>query len=67
VQFDVSLKEHEQGLLFDPQTSGGLLMAISAERAVALRDALRAAGEPAAIVGSVEAGGGEIRIGEGGV
>jgi selenide, water dikinase len=65
VQFDMSLKEHEQGLLFDPQTSGGLLMAISADRAVALRDALRAAGEPAVIVGSVEAGGGEIRIGEG--
>jgi len=37
-------------LLFDPQTSGGLLLGIPAERAEALLHALRAAGDPAAAV-----------------
>jgi len=37
-------------LLFDPQTSGGLLLGIPAERAEALLQALRAAGDPAAAV-----------------
>ena len=37
-------------LLFDPQTSGGLLLGIPAERAEALLRALRAAGDAAAAV-----------------
>ena len=37
-------------LLFDPQTSGGLLLGIPAERGDALLRALRAAGDPAAAV-----------------
>jgi selenide,water dikinase len=37
-------------LLFDPQTSGGLLLGIPAERREALLQALRAAGDPAAAV-----------------
>ena len=37
-------------LLFDPQTSGGLLLGIPAERGEALLRALRAAGDPAAAV-----------------
>ncbi len=32
VQFDANLDEHEQMLLFDPQTSGGLLLAVPADR-----------------------------------
>jgi selenide, water dikinase len=37
-------------LLFDPQTSGGLLLGIAAERAEPLLAALRAAGDAAAAV-----------------
>jgi selenide,water dikinase len=37
-------------LLFDPQTSGGLLLGIPADRGEALLRALRAAGSPAAAV-----------------
>jgi selenide,water dikinase len=41
-------------LLFDPQTSGGLLIAVSRERAPAMLSALRAAGDAAAaIIGEV--------------
>lgn len=39
-------------LLFDPQTSGGLLVAVEPSSAAAAFDALRAAGVPAAIVGT---------------
>jgi selenide,water dikinase len=50
-------------LFYDPQTSGGLLISVSAEHAVALESALRAAGIPANIIGQVrEHGGGERRI-----
>jgi selenide,water dikinase len=43
-------------LLFDPQTSGGLLLGVPAERGEALLRALRAAGDPAAaIIGVVAA------------
>ena len=40
-------------ILFDPQTSGGLLMAVSPEHGNALLKALRKAGLPAAIVGEI--------------
>ena len=43
-------------LLADPQTGGGLLAAVPAERAGALVAALRELGEPAAVIGRVEAG-----------
>lgn len=39
-------------VLFDPQTSGGLLLGVAAERAPALLAALRDTGLPAALVGS---------------
>jgi selenide,water dikinase len=44
-------------LLFDPQTAGGLLAAVAADQAEALVAALRAAGHPAAQIGSLTAGG----------
>ena len=40
-------------VLFDPQTSGGLLTAVRAEDAGALLEDLRAAGLPAAVVGEI--------------
>lgn len=40
-------------ILFDPQTSGGLLMAVSPADAEALEEALRSAGLPARIVGEL--------------
>ncbi len=40
-------------LLFDPQTSGGLLFAVGADEAESLRDELRAGGLPAEIVGEI--------------
>lgn len=40
-------------ILFDPQTSGGLLMAVSPADANALEEALRSAGLPARIVGEL--------------
>ena len=40
-------------ILFDPQTSGGLLIALGAEEAPALLEALRAIGAPAEIVGEI--------------
>jgi selenide,water dikinase len=40
-------------LLFDPQTSGGLLIAVSAAQAHDLLQALVSAGLPATIIGAV--------------
>jgi selenide,water dikinase len=45
-----------KGVLADPQTSGGLLMAIEPDRADALVAALAARGEEAAVVGRMVAG-----------
>lgn len=52
--------EPRRDLLFDPQTSGGLLLGVAREQAGALQQALRAAGYPCAvIIGEVAAGDGE--------
>ena len=51
----------ELDLLVDPQTAGGLLAAIPAERAEAALAALRRLGETAAVVGSVTADGDPAR------
>lgn len=45
-----------RGVLADPQTSGGLLMAVDPAKTEALLDALEARGEPAALIGRVESG-----------
>jgi selenide,water dikinase len=50
-------------LLYDPQTSGGLLVAVAGEHADSIVDRLRAAGEPAARIGRVTAPSGpRIRV-----
>ena len=41
-------------ILFDPQTSGGLLLAVGEEEADALLNELKEAGMPAAIVGEIK-------------
>jgi selenide,water dikinase len=63
VTFERVLAEWQQHLLFDPQTSGGLLMAVPPERAESVLSDLRAAGEAGWVVGSVQSGGGEIVVG----
>ena len=56
VDFGTSVAQRVQDLLFDPQTSGGLLIAVAAKEAERLVDALKAKGiESAAIVGEVVA------------
>ena len=50
------LDETERFLLADAQTSGGLLIAVPAEREAALVDALRARGVEGVPIGAVESG-----------
>jgi selenide,water dikinase len=48
----VKLSTQQNEILFDPQTSGGLLLAVPADQADRLTEKLRAAGvEAAAIIG----------------
>jgi selenide,water dikinase len=49
-----------QSLLFDPQTSGGLLMAVDADKAGALVERLKNDGYDAARIGSVREGAGLV-------
>jgi selenide,water dikinase len=44
-------------ILFDPQTAGGLLLAVAGEDSAALANALQAAGVPAVEIGEVMAEG----------
>jgi selenide,water dikinase len=55
-RIDPSLSDAMRHLLFDPQTSGGLLISLPPSAAENLVTGLRAAGYPAAVVGSVSAG-----------
>jgi selenide,water dikinase len=55
VSFASSVDETTQALLFDPQTSGGLLATIAPDAADAVHDALRAAGVHAWTIGHVAA------------
>lgn len=57
-----SLSSAQQELLFDPQTSGGLLLAVPEDRAGALLDGLRAAGLDAAEIGEVVAGAPRLEV-----
>jgi selenide,water dikinase len=54
--------ETELGLLYDPQTSGGLLMAVDANQADSLLQALVVAGDDPMLIGEVRSGSGRIRI-----
>lgn len=64
VEFAASVDPVMQDILFDPQTSGGLLISVAPESADALLQALNEAGiSEAAVIGEVAAGPGEtIRV-----
>ena len=49
-------------LLWDPQTCGGFLAAVAADRAASVVAALRAAGEDAACIGQVTEGAVRITV-----
>ena len=57
VRIDADLPEHHTGLLFDPQTAGGLLVAVPPDQAQPFVDALRPNHPHAAIVGECTAPG----------
>ena len=56
VSLPAALPEEMVAILFDPQTSGGLLMAVPPEAAGPLIDRLRADGSPAAVIGEAREG-----------
>jgi len=60
VQFAPSLDEASQMLLFDAQTSGGLLLAVPSEKKADFQQALENAGQPAWEIGDVMDGNGIV-------
>lgn len=60
--FDANISMTQQELLFDPETSGGLLMAVDAAQTGALCEALIAEGEAASIIGEVKLGSGMVNV-----
>lgn len=54
--------EDEVNVLFDPQTSGGLLAAVASGQADAVLQEMRAAGIPAALIGAAVAGKGMVEL-----
>ncbi len=61
VQFAESLDEPSQMLLFDPQTSGGLLIGVPKEKLEAFMERAKELAQPAWIIGNVKEGNG-IRV-----
>jgi selenide,water dikinase len=63
VQFEGKIRDETRLVLHDVQTSGGLLIAVSADAVDALLDRLRSGGDDqAAVVGRVEAGGPSLLV-----
>ena len=58
VRFTREIEEYEQMLLFDPQTSGGLLLSVPADRLDELLARAEEANQPLWVVGDVVEGGG---------
>ncbi|HRF94429.1 MAG TPA: selenide, water dikinase SelD, partial [Aggregatilineales bacterium] len=53
VKLETDLPDYQQNLLYDPQTSGGLLIAINEKNAHSLLGALLSEGDNVAIIGEV--------------
>ena len=62
VTFDSTVTEEQQALLFDPETSGGLLIAVPAEKAEMLLADLQQAGDVAQRIGRVLDGDAHIHV-----
>lgn len=62
VTVDTALHDWQIDLLYDPQTSGGLLIAVDPHHALSLLDALLETDERAALIGEVAEGNGNIHI-----
>jgi selenide,water dikinase len=58
VQFAQEISEDQRMLLFDPQTSGGLLLAVPEEKLSLFRRSAEAADTPTWEIGLIEAGSG---------
>jgi len=56
VKFDEKLDEPAQMLLFDPQTSGGLLLGVPREKLKAFETRAKELSQPVWVVGEVRAG-----------
>jgi selenide,water dikinase len=56
VEFAEAIPETDQMLLFDPQTSGGLLLGVPPEKLEGFIRSAEQAGQPAWVIGNVEAG-----------
>jgi len=57
VQFDVALPQARRALLSDPQTGGGLLLAVDAAVATAILQSAATKGQHWAVIGRVSDGG----------
>ncbi len=53
VEYEPAISEENKTILFDPQTAGGLLISVAAERSVELNQTLNAGGVPAVEIGEV--------------
>ena len=53
MDYKENISDDMKTLLFDPQTSGGLLIAVGQDRAIELVDALNAAGVSANNIGEI--------------
>lgn len=62
VQFDEEVPEETRMLLFDPQTSGGLLMAVPPENVAAMQEEAKALDQPLWTVGEVIEGDAGIEV-----
>ncbi|MGM0472226.1 MAG: AIR synthase-related protein, partial [Bacillota bacterium] len=59
------LTEAKEDILFDPQTSGGLLISVAADKVDELVAKLEAQGVTSvAVIGQIEAGSAQIEVGE---